>query len=299
MAVKGRLDKIWSFSNKFPRKIFSCCLQNETPLWSGQCETHINENRTEVATIAAIVWCPNIVYLLMYLSISSCNCKITFHISPPALPPLPQITPRISHLSLRHDFFRRDLVRLLCCRGDIKDINPQALCCPDQQISHDLTRSNWRNCIEFNWVWDFIFILIKDLENSTELIPVILMGMRFIVQSLPSMLCWEAVGHLEAHGGQVGHEEGVVGGVDGDARHPSQGHCAQVRRNHHHCCREAILQTAGCALKQENALLSSWQGGSWLRGGREDASTFSSFLPPNLFTNATSTPWTPASRFLI
>ena len=57
-------------------------------------------------------------------------------------PRLPQITPRISHLSLRHDFFRRDLVRLLCCRGDIKDINPQALCCPDQQISHDLTRSN-------------------------------------------------------------------------------------------------------------------------------------------------------------
>ena len=99
------------------------------------------------------------------------------------------------------------------------------------------------------------------------------MGMRFIVQSLPSMLCWEAVGHLEAHGGQVGHEEGVVGGVVGEAGHPSQGHRAQVRRNHHHCCREAILQTAGCALKQENALLSSWQGGSWLRGGREDAST--------------------------
>ena len=40
------------------------------------------------------------------------------------------------------------------------------------------------------------------------------------------MLCWEAVGHLEAHGVEVGHEEGVVGGVDGDARHPSQGHRA-------------------------------------------------------------------------
>ena len=78
------------------------------------------------------------------------------------------------------------------------------------------------------------------------------------------MLLWEAVGHLEAHGGQVGHEEGVVGGVVGEAGHPSQGHRAQVRRNHHHCCREAcwaILQTAGwdLNLKQENALLSSWQ----------------------------------------
>ena len=92
-----------------------------------------------------------------------------------------------------------------------------------------------------------------------------------IVRSLPSVLCWKAVGHLEAHGGHVGHEEGVVGGGHGDAGHPSQGHRAQVRRDHHHCCCRdealAILQTAGSCSETRECFAQLLAAASWLSGG--------------------------------
>ena len=97
------------------------------------------------------------------------------------------------------------------------------------------------------------------------------------------MLCWEAVGHLEAHGGQVGHEEGVVGGVDGDAGHPSQGHCAQVCRNHHHWCWDeawAILQTAGSCSETRECFAQLLASASWLSAPRKEPAIF---LPPSLF----------------